>query len=214
MKKKYAIIVAGGSGTRMQTSIPKQFLKIQGKPIIFLTLEKFLEEDSDNVLIVVLPEDQFENWDNILSDYPALANVKITAGGKTRSESVREGLKMIKDVDGIVAIHDAVRPFVSVDIIRNSYKQALMKGSAVTSIPLKDSIRELTSNGNTARNRNDFVLVQTPQTFDLKLIKQAYEVNIGDFSDDATVFEKEHGSVNLISGSDRNIKITTKADLR
>ena len=212
--KKWAIIVAGGKGLRMGSDIPKQFLKIAGKPIIALTIEKFLQMDQHIQVIVVTPQDHRELWDQIQSAHFPHESIVRVNGGKTRFESVRNGLDTIHE-EGIVAIHDAVRPYVTAEIIMNCYDSAEKQGSGVAAVPLKDSIREIAHHKNVSRSRADFRLVQTPQTFRLSEIKDAFaQAPHTDFTDDASVYEAAGYDVKLIEGSYENSKITTPGDLR
>jgi len=207
--------VAGGTGTRMRSKVPKQFLIVDDEPIIIKTLRKFKSSYPDIQLIVVLPEDQFPRWKTLNEEYPFTNEVIVTSGGKTRTASVASGLSKIKG-DGLVAIHDAVRPHVEPSIISSSFESAEKHGSGVAAVPMKDSIRELLPGKKSkARNRNNYVLVQTPQTFDVNKLKAAYEI-IGDvpFTDDASVYENAGETVYLVEGSYSNIKITTPDDLK
>jgi 2-C-methyl-D-erythritol 4-phosphate cytidylyltransferase len=213
-KYKYAIIVAGGSGTRMNNSIPKQFILISGKPILMHTIECFQKYSSDINIILVLPIDQFDTWNRLCQEFNFKIDLKIIPGGATRFESVKNGLDSINDLNGLVAIHDGVRPFISYSIIQESFQAAEKYGSGITSIPLKDSIRFVNGEINRSEDRKKFRLMQTPQTFDLSLIKKAYKLTKDiDFTDDATVIEHSGVAVHLIEGSYDNIKITTLEDL-
>ncbi|MEM9340124.1 MAG: 2-C-methyl-D-erythritol 4-phosphate cytidylyltransferase [Bacteroidota bacterium] len=214
--RRYAIIVAGGKGTRMNSDVPKQFLLIDGEPIIVRTIRVFLKADSGITPIIVIPKESIGDWNLIKERHLAKVKVIDAVGGETRTSSVLSGLQQITD-DGVVAIHDAVRPYVSPKIILNSFESAEIHGSGVVCIPLKDSIRELTG-GDTSvsRNRNDFVLVQTPQTFIVSKIKDAYR-KVGDHAshtDDASVYEGAGYKVAMVTGSYANIKITTPEDLK
>jgi 2-C-methyl-D-erythritol 4-phosphate cytidylyltransferase len=208
MIKKYAIIVAGGSGSRMNSDIPKQFIEVGGFPILMHTLKRFKEADAEIELILVLPESQFEFWNELCLKYPTVPH-QLVKGGKTRFQSGLNGLQVIGN-EGIVAIHDGVRPFVSVDIINESFKIAAEKGTAVVSVPSKDSVRV---NGQ-AIDRSTVRLIQTPQTFQIALIKKAFETEeLSTFTDDASVAEHAGFTINLIEGNYENIKITTPEDL-
>lgn len=206
--------MAGGVGARMKSTTPKQFLKIDGVPVIIQTLRKFLEFDSSIELIVVLPKEHTQYWMALNESYPFIDSIKAVDGGKTRSDSVRAGLEIINE-DGLVAIHDAVRPFVEIATIERSFTSAQDHGSGVAAVPLKDSIRERTEQGvSFARNRENYVMVQTPQTFRVEEIKKSYSQLEGEsFSDDATVYEKAGFKVKIIDGDYSNIKITTPEDL-
>ncbi|MFN4082149.1 MAG: 2-C-methyl-D-erythritol 4-phosphate cytidylyltransferase [Bacteroidia bacterium] len=212
--KKIAVIVAGGKGLRMNQPLPKQFVNIGGKPILMHTVEAFANYGVDEI-ILVLPKDHIDYWKNLCFDHNFSIKHKIIEGGFARFNSVKNALDAISENEGFVAIHDGVRPFVSNNIINNSFNTALQKNSAVTSVKLKDSIRELTVTGITKNvNRNNYYLVQTPQTFNLSLIKQAYNAaNHDNFTDDASVFEEAGHQIHLIEGDYNNIKITTPEDL-
>jgi 2-C-methyl-D-erythritol 4-phosphate cytidylyltransferase len=206
--KKYAIIVAGGSGSRMKSDIPKQFIEVGGLPILMHTLKRFKEADSEIEIILVLPETQFEYWEELCQKYKTVPH-QLVAGGKTRFQSGLNGLKVI-DNEGLVAIHDGVRPFVSTEIINESFKIASDKGTAVVSVPSKDSVRV---NGQSI-DRSTVRLIQTPQTFQISLIKKAFETEeLSTFTDDASVAEHAGFEINLIEGNYENIKITTPEDL-
>jgi 2-C-methyl-D-erythritol 4-phosphate cytidylyltransferase len=206
--KKYAIIVAGGSGSRMKSDIPKQFIEVGGLPILMHTLQRFKEADSAIEIILVLPASQFEYWKELCQKYKTVPH-QLVAGGKTRFQSGLNGLKVI-DNEGLVAIHDGVRPFVSTEIIKESFKIASEKGTAVVSVPSKDSVRV---NGQ-AIDRSTVRLIQTPQTFQISLIKKAFETEeLSTFTDDASVAEHAGFEINLIEGNYENIKITTPEDL-
>jgi 2-C-methyl-D-erythritol 4-phosphate cytidylyltransferase len=206
--KKYAIIVAGGSGSRMKSDIPKQFIEVGGLPILMHTLQRFKEADSSIEIILVLPETQFEYWAELCQKYKTVPH-QLVAGGKTRFQSGLNGLKVI-DNEGLVTIHDGVRPFVSTEIINESFKIASEKGTAVVSVPSKDSVRV---NGQ-AIDRSTVRLIQTPQTFQVSLIKKAFETEeLSTFTDDASVAEYAGFEINLIEGNYENIKITTPEDL-
>jgi 2-C-methyl-D-erythritol 4-phosphate cytidylyltransferase len=208
MTKKYAIIVAGGSGSRMKSVIPKQFIEVGGLPILMHTLKRFKEADADIEIILVLPETQFEFWETLCSKYTTVSH-QLVKGGKTRFQSGLNGLQII-DNEGLVAIHDGVRPFVSVDIINESFKIAAVKGTAIVSVSSKDSVRV---NGQ-AVDRSTVRLIQTPQTFQIPLIKKAFETEeLSTFTDDASVAEHAGFEINLIEGNYENIKITTPEDL-
>ena len=208
MIKKYAIIVAGGSGNRMKSGVPKQFIEIGGLPILMHTLKRFKEADSTIELILVLPESQFEFWNDLCKKYQTVPH-QLVKGGTTRFQSGLNGLQVI-DNEGLVAIHDGVRPFVSVEIINESFSVAAEKGTAVASVPSKDSVRV---NG-LAIDRSTVRLIQTPQTFQTSLIKKAFETEeLISFTDDSSVAEHAGFEINLIEGNYENIKITTPEDL-
>lgn len=213
----YAIIVAGGSGSRMKSEIPKQFLPLKSKPILVHTVEKFLQIPAIRV-IIVLPKNDIDYWNEITSSNETIQSLKtsitLTVGGASRFQSVKNGLATIK-TDGLVAVHDGVRPLVNLEIIQNSYKIATEKGTAVTSVWVKDSVRQVDENdGNIALDRTKLKLVQTPQTFQVSLIKKAFEVDEQPFfTDCASVLEFAGEKITLIDGAYENIKITTPEDM-
>lgn len=210
---EYAIIVAGGKGTRIQSQIPKQFIELHGKPVLLHTLEVFFRYSESLRIILVLPKDDFETWKVICERYNFKRLVTLQQGGDTRFQSVKNGLSKI-DGDGYVAIHDGVRPLVSESIIRASFEMVRKAKSAIAAMPLKESIRMTAGDRTLSMDRTKFHLIQTPQTFQVELIKKAYtqeeDVN---FTDDASVVEKAGHTVSLIEGSYSNIKITTSEDL-
>ena len=210
--RKYAVVVAGGSGTRMQSSLPKQFIELLGTPILMHTLKAFDFDDIE--LILVLPQDQINHWKQLCIEHQFKVLHKVVEGGETRFHSVQNGLNAIEG-EGIVAIHDGVRPLITKDIINACYRLAAEKGNAIVSVPLKDSIREYTSAHNRTVDRKNYRLIQTPQTFQVKLIKEAFTNGYKDtFTDDASVLEAMGSTIHLIEGDYRNIKITTPEDLK
>jgi 2-C-methyl-D-erythritol 4-phosphate cytidylyltransferase len=213
--EKAAILVAGGRGTRMGKSISKQYLPIGGKPVLMHTLEAFHAVDPGIHLILVLPIDDFEFWKNLCLEFNFSLVHRVVAGGNTRFQSVRNGLQSIQFSEGLVAIHDGVRPFVKIEVIKQSFDQAALSGSAIAVVPLKDSLREVTEEGlSFFRQRHRFRLVQTPQTFQLQKIRKAFETpEREEFTDDATVYEYQGWQVTLIEGNPENIKLTTPEDL-
>lgn len=211
--KQYVIIVAGGKGLRMGTTIPKQFLEINGKAIILYTLEKFKEALPLAELLLVLPAAEIDRW-NELAKGTSFENIKIANGGPTRFESVKSGLKLV-GLTGMVGVHDAVRPFVSVETIKNVFVEAEKTGAAIPVVELKDSIRKIGLGDSVAVDRTNFRSVQTPQCFEANLLKKAYEQDFNtSFTDDASVVEANGEKVNLVNGNYANIKITTLEDIR
>ncbi len=210
--QKFAVIVAGGSGTRMRNEVPKQFIKLLGKPILMRTLEAF---NFDSIqIILVLPSTQIDFWKTLIEHHQFEIPHQIVAGGAARFDSVKNGLNSINQEEGLVAIHDGVRPIIDRQIISKSFQRAQEKGNAITSVPLKDSIRSINDTSNKQEDRSTFRLIQTPQTFQLSLIKKAYAQPFNTlFTDDASVLEKAGFNIHLIEGSYRNIKITTPEDL-
>ncbi|MFC3417208.1 2-C-methyl-D-erythritol 4-phosphate cytidylyltransferase [Algoriphagus hitonicola] len=213
--KKAAVLVAGGKGTRMGGSISKQYLPIAGKPVLMHTLEVFYRVDPSIELIVVLPESDFELWEELVKNHQFTVPHHRVAGGNSRFQSVRNGLKSISFDEGLVAIHDAVRPFVKEEVVAASFEEAARSGSAIAVVALKDSIRKLTDDGKSFfQERQYFRLVQTPQTFQLAKIRKAFQVTeLPQFTDDATVYEHQGWQVSLIPGNPENIKLTTPEDM-
>ncbi len=212
--KRYAIIVAGGTGTRMGANIPKQFLLLAGKPILMHTLEKFYNPKLKCSIILVLPKDQIEYWAGLIKEYNFTLVHKVVSGGKLRFDSVKNGISSIEEENALVAIHDGVRPLITIELIEKSFSEAEKNKSAVVSVKPKDSLRFIDEKGNKAVVRDNYRVIQTPQTFQLSYLKQGYEKPYNDlFTDDAAVFESLGFNINLIDGSYSNIKITTPEDL-
>ncbi|MBN8653285.1 MAG: 2-C-methyl-D-erythritol 4-phosphate cytidylyltransferase [Cytophagales bacterium] len=213
MNSEYALIVAGGKGTRIKSKLPKQFLELKGKPILIHTLEAFYRYSENITIILVLPEDDFAIWNDICKKYNFTRPVILQKGGETRFQSVKNGLEKIEG-NGLVAIHDGVRPLVSEDIIGASFRLAAVHQSAVAAVRLKESIRMTDQDNTKAMDRSRFRLIQTPQTFSIELIKQAYQLKEDPtMTDDASVVEKLGHTISLFEGSYENIKITTPEDL-
>lgn len=211
--KFYAIIVAGGSGKRMQTPIAKQFLLLNEKPVMMHTLQAFHLSDVEPEIIVVLAKAEHEYWKELCFKYNFNVPHTLVEGGKERFHSVRNGLMSIKE-DGVVAIHDAVRPVVNTNLITQTFKQALELGNAIPCVRPSDSVRELESTGSKILNRDNLVLIQTPQTFDLGQLRIAYQQSFSPiFTDDASVVEAAGYPINLMEGSRNNIKVTFPEDL-
>lgn len=213
--KYFAVIVAGGSGTRMQTEIPKQFLLLNGKPVIMHTIAAFFASPQKPELIIVLNGQHFGLWRDLCRKHNFTIEHQLVAGGNTRFHSVKEALHLIEE-NSIIAVHDAVRPLISIRIIDDAYKLALEKGNAVVAVTSKDSVRLQNPNGTSqSLNRAEVFLVQTPQTFQSKIIKKAYEQAYGEhFTDDASVVESSGVQINLLRGDPDNFKITFLTDLR
>lgn len=208
------VIVAGGSGSRMKSEIPKQFMEINGKPLILWTIEKFLLFDKHIKIIVVLPENHIIVWQEMIEKYPEYKTLLVCSGGATRFHSVKRGLEHIGDNE-LVGIHDAVRPLVSVDTIHRCYEMAALKSSAIPLIEMEDSLRKVSHTGNEIFERSTVKRVQTPQVFRAEKLIRAYENCLEkNFTDDASVFESYFGSVQLVEGNRENIKITYPIDLR
>ncbi|MGD0340105.1 MAG: 2-C-methyl-D-erythritol 4-phosphate cytidylyltransferase [Bacteroidales bacterium] len=211
--KLYAVIVAGGHGKRMGSELPKQYLELAGKPVLMRTLERFKAFDESIELITVLPENQLRFWAELQKKYSFDIPHTIVKGGKARFYSVRNGLNFV-DVPGLVAIHDGVRPFVSIDTIKSCFQTAEKLGNAIPVISPTESMRMVTETGSVPVNRLNIKIVQTPQVFSAEIIKKAYRQDyLPGFTDDATVLEKTGVKINLIEGNRENIKITTPEDL-
>ncbi len=210
--REHVIIVAGGSGSRMKQALPKQFIEIAEKPIVVHTIEAFLVYNPSIHIVLVLPEAHITTWNTIHKDFLDNQVIDIAHGGASRFQSVKAGLDLVGE--GLVAIHDAVRPMITKNVISASFKEAELSGSGVVMVPLKDSIREQEAGVTIARDRSRFLTVQTPQTFQVHLIKKAFEQGESPlFTDDASVFEAGGQDVAVVSGDYRNIKITTPEDL-
>ena len=210
---EYAIIVAGGSGSRMQSDLPKQFIEVAGKPILMHTIERFYKYNPDVRLIVVLPQEQLVTWRELCRKHEFKLFHMTVAGGASRFASVKSGLSAVMG-EGLVAVHDGVRPFVEEQTIKAAYAVAAQGSGAVVAVSPKDSIRELTDEGSRAVPRTKYKLVQTPQVFQASILRKAYEQPEQEyFTDDASVVESIGESIVLVEGSYRNIKITTPEDL-
>jgi 2-C-methyl-D-erythritol 4-phosphate cytidylyltransferase len=209
----YIIIVAGGKGLRMGTDIPKQFLPIGGKPVLMRTLERFREYSKELQIILVLPKAQQDYWHQLCEEYHFSVKYMLADGGETRFHSVQNGLALVpNDAEGVVGVHDGVRPFPSVDVIRNCYKAAQEKKAVIPVIPVVETLRHITEG---TKPRGEYRLVQTPQCFDIQLLKAANEQPYNDgFTDDASVVEAYGFDITLVDGNRENIKITTPYDLK
>jgi 2-C-methyl-D-erythritol 4-phosphate cytidylyltransferase len=211
--KKYALIVAGGAGTRMGKDIPKQFLHLAGRPILMHTIEKFYSYDTGIEIIVVLGASHISYWESMIDEIGFDIPHKTTVGGAERFHSVKNGLLLVSS-PSLVAIHDAVRPLVSVETIKRCFEAAAIYGNAIPAISPSDSLRILTEKGNRPLNRELIKLIQTPQVFDSELILKAYKQEYSPaFTDDASVLEKAGEKILLVEGNPQNIKITTSIDL-
>jgi 2-C-methyl-D-erythritol 4-phosphate cytidylyltransferase len=210
---KYAIIVAGGTGSRMGGNLPKQFMLLKDKPVLYYSLKAFLDAYDDLEIILVLPAAFTDMGEEIIDAYFDKERIKIAVGGDTRFQSVKNGLKLIEK-ESIIFVHDAVRCLASADLIHRCYELAMETGTAVPVIPSKDSVRILNDDGNTMIDRNKVMLVQTPQTFHSKILLPAFDIDYKDkFTDEATVVEAYGLRVSLAEGEETNIKITRPIDL-
>ena len=237
----YIIIVAGGKGLRMGSDIPKQFLPIGGKPVLMRTLERFRAYSSALQIILVLPEAQQDYWRQLCEEYHFDVEHQIANGGQTRFHSVQNGLALVPDdAEGVVGVHDGVRPFPSIEVIRNCYETARTAKAVIPVIPVVETVRHLEGDKSVTVPRGNYRLVQTPQTFDIQLLKAAYkraqnQTRLGSaeheqarpevkaanrqpyndgFTDDASVVESYGYAITLVEGNRENIKITTPYDLK
>lgn len=214
----YVIIVAGGKGLRMGTDVPKQFLPVGGKPVLMRTIERFYEYSREQGIIVVLPREQQDYWLSLCFQQNFSIPHKIADGGASRFQSSKNGLALVPDdEDGVVAFHDGVRPFVSVDVIARCFDMAHEEYTAVPVVPVTDTLRHVDdrTGGSFTVDRRLFRAVQTPQVFDISLAKQAFnQPDRASFTDDASVIESLGVRVNMVEGNRENIKITTPFDLK
>jgi 2-C-methyl-D-erythritol 4-phosphate cytidylyltransferase len=213
-KATYAVIVAGGTGSRMQSALPKQFLELLGKPVLMHTLEAFRSSSSNPELILVLHAGYHGLWKELCVVHNFAIKHTLIAGGETRFHSVKNAIDYIKDKDVLIAVHDAVRPLITPAVIDEAYLAAGAFGTAVVAVKSRDSVRQLTGNVSQSISRDSIYLVQTPQTFQLALLKKAYEQPYDTkFTDDASVVEQSGVQIQLIEGNYTNIKITFPEDI-
>ena len=212
----YIIIVAGGKGLRMGSDIPKQFIPVCGLPVLMRTIRRFREYSADINIILVLPKAQQDYWQSLCKEYQFDERYIIADGGETRFHSVSNGLSLIPDdAEGVVGVHDGVRPFPAIDVIAGCYETARHQGAVIPVIPIVETVRHLEGNDSKTVSRDDYRLVQTPQTFDIQLLKRAYRQEYTDmFTDDASVVEALGEKITLVEGNRENIKITTPFDLK
>lgn len=207
------IIAAAGYGSRMQSSIPKQFMLLAGTPVIARTINAFHSVWPDADFIVVLSEEEKPRWEKIRKKFLKKKNIQVVSGGATRFHSVKNGLKQVKE-KSIVAVHDACRPFVNEKLLSECLEVTIEKGNAIPAIDIKDTIRELLKDHSRHRNRSRFKAVQTPQCFRSQVLKNAYRQTFTDiFTDDASVVEADGNKIHLVDGDLGNFKITTPYDL-
>jgi 2-C-methyl-D-erythritol 4-phosphate cytidylyltransferase len=211
--KKFALIVAGGSGLRMGASSPKQFLLLKGKPLLRHTIDAFLDAYNDMQVILVLPKDYLEFGNTMIAEMVDKNRIQITIGGATRFHSVQNGLKLINETS-IIFVHDGVRSLVSKTLIQQCFEQAVEKGSAIPAVAATDSIRQVNGEENSVANRNNIRIIQTPQTFKSDILLPAFNQGYEDkFTDEATVVEAFGTKIFLCEGDYNNIKITRPIDL-
>jgi len=212
--KKHIIIVAGGKGLRMGGDIPKQFLPVCGKPVLMRTMEAFYAYDADIHIILVLPVSQQAYWKELCQEYQFALSHDIANGGDTRFHSVMNGLALVEG-DGLVGVHDGVRPFVSQEVIARCYEEAADCKAVIPVIDVVETVRHLTEDGSETVPRDHYKLVQTPQVFEVALLRRAYQQMYTDlFTDDASVVEALGEKVHLVQGNRENIKLTTPFDLK
>jgi 2-C-methyl-D-erythritol 4-phosphate cytidylyltransferase len=211
--KKHTIIVAGGAGKRMGGPVPKQLMPLKGRPLLCWTIEAFHKFDPTMPIIVVLPELHIRIWEALCIGHHFYVEHEVVAGGEERFHSVRNGLAAVKH-DGLVAVHDGVRPLVSVELIDRCFKAAEEHGAVIPVVSISSSVREV--NGGTSKpiDRSRLRAVQTPQCFQVGLLRKAFELPFDPaFTDEATLVERVGAKVHLVDGEERNIKVTTPADM-
>ena len=212
--KKHIIIVAGGKGLRMGGDIPKQFLPVCGKPVLMRTMEAFHTYDAAIHIILVLPVSQQAYWKELCQEYQFSLSHDIANGGDTRFHSVMNGLALVEG-NGLVGVHDGVRPFVSQEVIARCYEEAEACKAVIPVIDVVETVRHLTEEGSETVPRDRYKLVQTPQVFEVELLRRAYQQTYTDlFTDDASVVEALGEKVYLVKGNRENIKLTTPFDLK
>ena len=210
---KYAVIVAGGTGTRMGAAVPKQFMQLNGKPVLLHTIETFLRAYADLQIILVLPASFEEQGRQLILQATSASRVQIVLGGTTRFHSVQNGLKQINEAS-VIFVHDGVRCLVTESLIRRCYEQTILKGNAIPAVAVNDSIRMVEGNKTKVVDRNKLRAVQTPQTFRSNILLSAFEQPYNEaFTDEATVAEAAGHEIFMIEGEKENIKITLPADL-
>ncbi|MCQ2095738.1 MAG: 2-C-methyl-D-erythritol 4-phosphate cytidylyltransferase [Bacteroidaceae bacterium] len=211
---KAVIIVAGGKGLRMGTDIPKQFLPLEGTPILMHTIRRFYDYDHDICIIIVLPKDQLSYWQRLCKENGFGIPHHVTSGGEERFHSVRNGLSLVPDSAELIAVHDGVRPYVTREVIARCFEAAAETGAAIPVTDIVETIRHITPDGSHTVPRSEYKIVQTPQVFSAELLRRAYlQPFMPSFTDDASVVESLHHPITLVAGNRENIKITTKVDI-
>lgn len=211
--EKYVVVVAGGSGTRMNNVVPKQFIELKGRPVLMHTIDQFVKAIPDIHIVLVLSAVYVSQWEELCEKYNFKIKHQLAEGGETRFHSVKNGLVLVPE-NSIVGIHDAARPLVSVATILAAFKVAEKMGNAAPAVSINESIREVHGNNNRAVDRNKYYIIQTPQCFQTNLIKKAFLQEYQyTFTDDASVLEALGETINLVEGNRENIKITTPQDL-
>ncbi|MCD8261342.1 MAG: 2-C-methyl-D-erythritol 4-phosphate cytidylyltransferase [Bacteroides sp.] len=213
--RKYVVIVAGGKGLRMGGDLPKQFIPVGGKPVLMHTLNAFYTYDPEIEIILVLPPEHHAYWTELCREYDLTIPHRIAPGGETRFHSVRNGLVLIADDEGLVAVHDGVRPFVSQEVIARCYEAAAHYEAAIPVTDIVETLRRVDPSASITVDRSCYKLVQTPQAFSVPVLKRCYNREFMDcFTDDASVVEAAGKTVHLVEGNRENIKITTPFDLK
>ncbi len=208
------IIVAGGNGSRMGAELPKQFLPLGGIPVLMHTIRNFYDFDPSMQLVVVLPKEEIESWNRLCSEHCFVIPHQIVIGGRTRFESVKNGLSQLSEC-GLVAVHDGVRPLVSRETLKRCFDCAAEMGTAIPVLPANESVRKGSMIASVPVNRSHYFMVQTPQVFKVEIIKKGYlQTWIPEFTDDASVIEHTGTTVHLVMGNRENIKITFPEDLQ
>ncbi|MBD78823.1 MAG: 2-C-methyl-D-erythritol 4-phosphate cytidylyltransferase [Crocinitomicaceae bacterium] len=211
--QKTVIVVAGGQGNRMQSELPKQFLLLGGKPILVRTIERFIEYDNQIHIILVLPEEHVHIWEEIAVEYRVNHLIDVVTGGETRYQSVQNGMKLVRG-NGVVGIHDGVRPLVSLETISICYEHAFQTGNAIPGLPVEETLRKGDKSNTEWVDRNEYWTIQTPQCFKTEIIQNAYSQHFNPkFTDDASVVESIGQRINLVIGNRENLKITRPEDL-
>ena len=212
--QEYIIIVAGGSGKRIKSNIPKQFIEVNGKSLILYTIEKFFTYNPSIGMCVVVHKDYLPHLNDLIKKYFPDKIIRTAIGGDTRFNSVKKGLELVEPDNTVVGIHDAARPMVSIETIKRCFETAAQKGNAIPVINVTDSLRIIENNTNKSVNRNNYKVIQTPQCFNASAIKKAFEQDYSSlFTDDASVLEKTGEKIFLVEGNIENIKITHDTDL-
>ncbi len=212
--KKIAVIVAGGKGTRMNNDLPKQFILLKNKPVLYYTIKAFLDAYVDMEIILVLPSEHIGKGQEIIDGYFPSSLFRLCEGGSTRFNSVQNGLALIED-ESIIFVHDGVRCLLTSNIVKRCFEAAVEKGTAIPAIDSKDSLRLLTAKGNKVLDRNKVKIIQTPQTFHSKILLPAFKIDYkAKFTDEASVVEAYGLKLNIIEGEENNIKITTPFDIQ
>lgn len=211
--KKYAVIVAAGTGSRMKSDVPKQFMLLKNKPVLFYAVDTFLKAYVDLEVILVLPTEHMAKGQEIIDGFFDSKRIRICEGGRTRFQSVKNGLSLI-EVESIIFVHDGVRCMLTSDLIHRCYTAVEEFGTAVPVVNCKESVRIITEEGNEPLDRDLVKVVQTPQAFHSRILLPAFQIDYKEkFTDEATVVEAYGLKIHLVEGEENNIKITQPSDL-